>query len=71
MNNMNTFFDESIMLEDMDEMETSPKELEEIIGDVFYEDDYEAMGSLDGTEDFSEDAALIEDMTNLYDIEEE
>lgn len=76
MNNMNTFFDDPLMLE-MDEIETTPQELEDIIGEVFYEDNYQEhdeLASMEATEDMAEDAAMIEDslaMTSIYDIEEE
>ena len=63
MNTLNTLFDDSLFL-DMDEMETSPQELEEIIGELFQEESYE-QPSL-------EEETLLDDsfvMTDLYDMD--
>ena len=55
---MNAFFDDPFMLE-MDEIETNQIELEDIIGEVFYEDAYQEhdeLASMEDTEDMDEDA---------------
>ena len=63
MNTLNTFFDDSLYF-DMEEIETSSQELEDIIGELFQEESYD-QPSLD-EETFLDDTYSI---PNIHDFD--